>query len=88
MISKVNEAANKLIYNVLETETFKILNKPRKVFIVIVLWHFLSIKGRINFLQLGRFGSLSEQTYRNQMLVKGEEGKPFLKLIPICLLTE
>ena len=42
------------------------MNKSRKVFIVIVLWHFLSIKGRINFLQLGCFGSLSEQTYRNQ----------------------
>ena len=42
------------------------MNKPRKVFIFIVFWHFLSIKGRINYLQLGRFGSLSEQTYRNQ----------------------
>ena len=42
------------------------LNKPRKAFIVIVLWHILSIKGKINFLQLGRFGPLTEQTYRKQ----------------------
>src|SRR5665811_1063824 len=41
------------------------LNKSRKDFIVIVLWHILSIKGRINFLQLGRFSPLTEQTYRN-----------------------
>jgi hypothetical protein len=33
------------------------LNKSRKDFIISVLWHILSIKDRINFLQLGRFGS-------------------------------
>ncbi|MDP2339308.1 MAG: transposase [Bacteroidota bacterium] len=42
------------------------LNKSRKDFIISVLWHILSIKGRINFLQLGRFSPLCEQTYRNQ----------------------
>ena len=29
------------------------------------LWHILSIKGKINFLQLGRFSSFGEQTFRN-----------------------
>jgi hypothetical protein len=33
---------------------------------VCVLWHILSIKGKINFLQFGRFSHLGEQTYRNQ----------------------
>jgi len=42
------------------------LNKPRKAFIVIVLLHILSIKGKFNFLQLGQFGPLTEQKYRNQ----------------------
>ena len=31
-----------------------------------VLWYILSIKGKINFLQFGRFSLLGEQTYRNQ----------------------
>ena len=34
-------------------------------FMVNVLWHFLSIKGKIIFLQLGRFSAFSEQTYRD-----------------------
>ncbi|HZK93080.1 MAG TPA: hypothetical protein VFC67_02650 [Prolixibacteraceae bacterium] len=50
----------------LETEVFEKLNKSRKDFIVSVLWHILSIKGKINFLQFGRFSSLGEQTFRNQ----------------------
>ncbi|MEI6277643.1 MAG: transposase [Prolixibacteraceae bacterium] len=62
MIPKVKS----LIIRVLENEIFNRLNKPRKDFIVSVLWHILSIKGRINFLQLGRFSPLCEQTYRNQ----------------------
>jgi len=46
--------------------SFSGLNKPRKDFIVCVLWHILSIKGKINFLQLGRFSSRGEQSFRNQ----------------------
>ena len=55
-----------LIISTLENEVFKMLNKSRKDFIISVLWHILSIKGRINFLQLGRFSPLCEQTHRNQ----------------------
>jgi hypothetical protein len=62
MIPKVK----RLIVSVLENEIFDRLNKSRKDFIISVLWHILSIKGRINFLQLGRFSPLCEQTYRNQ----------------------
>ena len=35
-------------------------------FIKDVLWLFLSIYGRINFSQLGRYGSYCEQRYRQQ----------------------
>jgi hypothetical protein len=66
MIPKVNNSIKYLINSILEKEAFNMLNKSRKAFMVIVLWHILSIKGKINFLQLGRFGPLSEQTYRNQ----------------------
>src|SRR5674476_934824 len=66
MISKVNKSVKYLIISVLENEVFNRLNKSRKDFIISVLWHILSIKGRINFLQLGRFSPLCEQTYRNQ----------------------
>ena len=43
-----------------------VLNKCRKDFICEVLMLFLSIKGRINFLQLARFGSFGEQRNRQQ----------------------
>ena len=62
MIPKVKS----LIISALENKVFNRLNKSRKDFIISVLWHILSIKGRINFLQLGRFSPLCEQTYRNQ----------------------
>jgi len=70
MIPKVNKSVKYLIFSILETEVFEKLNKSRKDFIVSVLWHILSIKGRINFLQLGRFSTLCEQTYRNQFAKK------------------
>lgn len=42
------------------------LNKSRKDFLVNIISLFLSIKGRINFLQLERFGTSDEQSFRNQ----------------------
>lgn len=42
------------------------INKRRKDFIVEVFMLFLSIKGRINFLQLSRYGKYTEQRYRQQ----------------------
>lgn len=65
MIPKVNKAVNYNIYSILDNYVFNVLNKARKDFVVSVLWHILSIKGKINFLQLGRFSSYSEQTFRN-----------------------
>ena len=50
----------------------KPLNKWRRDFIIEVLWLFLSIKGRINFLQLKRHGSFCEQRYRQHFEAKFE----------------
>jgi hypothetical protein len=66
MIPKVSKTIKCLIINILDNNVFDKLNKSRKDFIVNVLWHILSIKGKINFLQLGRYSKYSEQTYRNQ----------------------
>ena len=41
------------------------LNTRRRSAIIEVLMLFLSFRGRINFLQLGRQGNLSERSYRN-----------------------
>lgn len=73
MISKTQ-----LSYNLLCEQcilTLRPLNKWRKDFIKDVLWLFLSIYGRINFSQLGRYGSYCEQRYRQQF----EESFEFLK---------
>lgn len=55
-----------LIFKVLSNESFVCLNKSRKKFIKNVFISFLSNKGRINFLQLERFGEYSECTYSSQ----------------------
>ena len=70
MIPKVSNSVKHLIISILENKVFGVLNKSRKDFIVSVLWHILSIKGRINFLQLGRFSTLCEQTFRNQFEIE------------------
>ena len=42
------------------------INKWRQDFLIETFLHFLSIKGRINFLQLGRYGEYTEQRYPQQ----------------------
>ena len=42
------------------------MNKRRKDFLIEVFILFLSIKGRLNFLQLSRYGNHKEQRYRQQ----------------------
>lgn len=57
------------LYNILiikSLNNISNLNKCRKDFICEVLILFLCIKGRVNFLQLSRFGSFGEQRYRQQ----------------------
>ncbi len=43
-----------------------VLNKRRRQFILHILLLFLSHRGRMNFLQMERQGSMSEKSYRNQ----------------------
>lgn len=66
MNPQASQIVKNLIISTLSAEYFIHLNKSRKKFIENVLISFLSIKGRINFLQLERFGKYSESTYRNQ----------------------
>ena len=40
------------------------MSKPRKFFIAHTFWLFASIKGRINFLQMGHFSKFYEQYFR------------------------
>lgn len=42
------------------------LNKPRYSFFVEIMLLFLSIKGKMNFFQFGRYGASCEQRYRQQ----------------------
>ena len=56
-------------YNTLIIRTLdklSVFNKCRKDFFCEVVILLLSIKGRVNFLQLGRFGNFKEQRYRQQ----------------------
>ena len=64
---------NTLIINTLDK--ISIFNKCRKDFLCETLILFLCIKGRINFLQLARFGLFKEQRYRQQF----EKPFPFLE---------
>jgi len=53
-----------LIISILKNDIFRTMNKARKHFIFTVLLQILSIKGKINFLQLARYSSVCEQTFR------------------------
>lgn len=55
---------NSLIIRTLNN--ISVFNKCRKDFFCEVVILLLSIKGRINFLQLGRYGNFKEQRYRQQ----------------------
>jgi hypothetical protein len=55
MIFRVGNSIKLLIFRILEGESFSELNKPRKDFIVCVLWHILSIKGKIKNLDTDYF---------------------------------
>lgn len=55
---------NSLIIRTLSN--ISVFNKCRKDFFCEVVILLLSIKGRVNFLQLGRYGNFKEQRYRQQ----------------------
>ncbi len=64
MTTKGIKSYNKLIINMLDK--LPNINKRRKDFLLEVFVLMLSIKGRINFLQLSRYGNFKEQRYRQQ----------------------
>ena len=64
MTIRDHEPYKNLIYSMLEE--LPNINQCRKVFIVEALILFMSIRGRINFLQLARYGKYKEQRYRQQ----------------------
>jgi hypothetical protein len=64
MIIKVKQNFKELIFSTLSSGSFSKISKPRKHFIAYTLWLFACIKGRINFLQLERFGKFCEQFFR------------------------
>jgi len=41
------------------------INKSRKEFLIRIFMLFMGLRGRYNFLNMARYGSYSEQTYRN-----------------------
>jgi len=64
MIFEAMINVNILIYNTLDN-LFD-LNKPQRDFFIEIMLLFLSIQGRMNFLQFGRYGKYGEQRYRQQ----------------------
>lgn len=54
-----------LIVRALSSKKNCLVNKSTKKFVQHVLILFLSIKGRLNFLQMERYGHLCEESYRN-----------------------
>jgi len=53
-----------LIINILDG--IRVLSKPQKDFFIEIMLLFISIRGRMNFLQFGRYGKFGEQRYRQQ----------------------
>ena len=64
MITKVKQNFTSLIFNVLSNNLFSNMSKQRKYFIINILWLFINVKGRINFLQMARFSKFCEQYLR------------------------
>ena len=64
MITRIKYDFINLINSALSAYSFSAMNQPRKKFILYTLYLFASIKGRINFLQPGRFGKYCEQYFR------------------------
>lgn len=64
MITREHKTYNHLIISMLDK--LSNINQWRKDFIIETFVLFLSIRGRINFLQLARYGKQKEQRYRQQ----------------------
>ena len=65
MISAIYDLYENIILNTIESAKIRI-NKCRKDFILEIFMLYLSIPGRINFLQLERYSRCGEQRFRRQ----------------------
>ncbi|HBE40656.1 MAG TPA: hypothetical protein DDW27_05540, partial [Bacteroidales bacterium] len=64
MTTREQKPYNLFISNM--TDKLPNINQWRRTFLMETLILFLSIRGRINFLQLARYGKYKEQRYRQQ----------------------
>ncbi|NLN31945.1 MAG: hypothetical protein GX158_12065 [Bacteroidales bacterium] len=64
MIIREQKPYNALIFSMIDK--LPNINRWRKAFLSEIFILFLSIRGRINFLQLARYGKYKEQRYRQQ----------------------
>jgi DDE family transposase len=98
MTTKGNKFYKTLIISTLDQ--ISVNNKRRRDFLCEIFVLFLCIKGRINFLQLGRFGKYEEQRYRQQFekpfsfldfnkeLVLSNGGKHFAIAFDPCFISK
>ena len=64
MTTREQKPYNTLILNMMDK--LPNINKWRRMFLLETFIYFLSIRGRMNFLQLARYGKYKEQRYRQQ----------------------
>lgn len=85
MNTRVNSIAfSKGEFSIAKVSVLNSLHKPKREFIISVLWLFLSIKGKINFLQLARYGDKGEQHYRRQFAERFDFAGFNAELIGAC----
>ena len=65
MIIREQEACKRLINSALDN--LPNINQWRRAFLIETLILFMSIRGRINFLQLAKYGKYKEQRYRPRL---------------------
>jgi hypothetical protein len=65
MIIREQKPYNTLILNMMDK--LPNINKWRRMFLLETFIYFLSIRGRMNFLQLARYGKYKEQRYRQHL---------------------
>ena len=79
-----NIILTKGVFSIAKVSVLNSLHKPQREFFISVLWLFLSIKGKINFLQLARYGQKGEQHFRRQFAERFDFAGFNAELIKSC----
>ncbi|RLD76773.1 MAG: hypothetical protein DRJ15_14775 [Bacteroidetes bacterium] len=74
MITREQKPYKVLITNMIDK--LSNINQWRRAFLIETLILFMSIRGRINFSQLERYGEYTEQRYRQQFDVYSDDVDP------------